>query len=128
MNPVQEFLERQQEIDRLITPTIVFEIMKENEKEIISLVSPLKRVVYIVYMSTQSLHRKLSGQDDKPFKIVSTSFGEALQVASTNTGKKCKDLPRSICVCIGSYLPTGFLTGGNDSVYTHSFTCIDNIL
>ena len=129
MNEVNNFIERQQEIDRLLTSSIVQSILSENWDTISTGLDKNKRFITILYSSTQSLLRKLTQkQDEEPIDIVYKSIDDIPQSSINKTILTCKSLPSSICISIGTYLPTSIITSKNDSIYTHTFTCINNIL
>lgn len=131
MNEVDDFIERQQEVDKLLTSDIIRHILSENWSSINTVLSKDKdkKFITIVYSSIQALLRKITGkQDEKPVHIAFSSIDEILQLVTNNTLLTCKSLPSSICVCIGTYLPTSVITGENDSIYTHTYTCINNML
>ena len=70
MQQVLEYTQRQNDIDKLLQPNVVRDILNENWDEISKSLSKDKRMISIIYPSTQSLLRRIKGGNEKPMYIL----------------------------------------------------------
>ena len=123
MSTISDYEQRQKEIERLLTETIVVNIFVENQGKI-----PRDKLsqslITITYSSTASLLRRLKGNiKETPVSVSVDPIDNAEKDNPfNNVIKTCKDDPNMFCVRIATYLPISPIGLGTDAILTHTIT------
>lgn len=123
---MEEYPQRQAEIDRLLTPTVVKRLVDEKSvadeitKHLNGSEAKEKRVVLVVYPSISCLLRKIKQEGEtKDDKAMFVAFQTLTEARKNNPTIKTLAVakPNDLCFIICTWQVTG-------RVLTHTFTCM----
>jgi hypothetical protein len=124
IDQAETYNQRQAEIDQLLTPFVVKEIVLENLDQIKPhLLEQHNRLVILTFASTQALLRRLQRTImEKPISIDSTTIEKGrLMHPASRVIKNCQP-ETQFCVMIVTLLPLSALGLGKDGMLTHTTT------
>lgn len=121
----QEYSERQEEIDKTLTPQIIHEICLEYDQEIsLHMNEEKERFIVITYASTHALLRRIKGdKTEKPLKISYSDINKARKMLPNSKVVKEWDPSISVVILICSLIPATLIGQEKDLVLTHTTTC-----
>lgn len=123
---VSSYKERQERIDRELTPNVVCSILGERASEIVPRMrrEPAMRHVTIVYASTDALLRRINGGNDAPINIGFNTLEEERKRQPESKALAQCDGAKCFCVTIATHLPLSLIGMGGDSIMTQGMTCL----